>query len=404
LERREHILKTAFKLYRVLTAENPDPEKVRELFADKDDPHLIDALAHPQHSAAAKAVLGDIARERGLETGEDRLWAQDEAILYVPPFGERPAFEEALEAPIRWRRIHRVAKALAPALLVLGIWALIESSLARERAYQQAPRQANASRGHIPNAGGGFSFIGYVFIVGAPLVWLETGRVLWRSPRRILLLRPFQAKKLARPLRRFAKRNLSFTGLTFTLSDRYVKESRLEHILNMIPLSLSELVLLPLSFIPYFRQMKRYLYVKSGRSWNFLKRRLKQRTTLIHFWRASRQKPLSTRCSDTWWKSVVDLLMYSCEIIVVDLSWVKSGTEWELDKIDARDLEGKTVFVVSEPKHEHALEVVRHFWPGPEAPPPLFVFDNKGRVSDAEGLQKELARIVSDSHLWEEPN
>jgi hypothetical protein len=42
------------------------------------------------------------------------------------------------------------------------------------------------------------------------------------------------------------------------------------------------------------------------------------------------------------------MLMHSCEIVVVDLSWVKEGTAWELNELHQRALLTRCIFVAGE--------------------------------------------------------
>jgi len=74
--------------------------------------------------------------------------------------------------------------------------------------------------------------------------------------------------------------------------------------------------------------------------------------------------------------------------------------EWELNKIDERNLERKTVFIVAEDSAENALEVIAKFW-HLEAPPPLFVYNNRGKLLEHEGYEQAVAGIISQSHLWD---
>ena len=91
--------------------------------------------------------------------------------------------------------------------------------------------------------------------------------------------------------------------------------------------------------------------------------------------------------------------MYNSQVIIVDLSWVKSGTEWELGKIHARLLENKTLFVVAADKAEYAEGVIKQFWPD-GSPPPLHRYNAGGRVSDHDAYNRDMARITITSLLW----
>jgi len=245
--------------------------------------------------------------------------------------------------------------------------------------------------------------VAMALIIGGLLLWYIGSIFTWTRPCRTLLLRPFQAKKISKPLKRFTQKNLSFYGHTITLSDKYLKESFWAYVVSWLPTGPESIVAIPLFFIPAVRQFQRWIKVSSPRGYRFLKKRLARRFTMNLFWISSFNKLLKVKCSDVWWRQAVDLLMYSCQVIVVDVSWVKEGTEWELEKIDRRDLERKTLFIVSENAADNARAVIHRFWPHEEAPPPLYIYQNSGKLLDYEGYHREVARIISESHLWDGP-
>jgi hypothetical protein len=339
---------------------------------------LINALANPEHSEEARRILQALADERGLQSEAERGWAQTEESMYVAPFSRQPTFKDALAAPVRRRRLYRSLQLLMLIMIVVAIFVIIQE-------------------GGSDDAGG----IGFVLIGVGVALWYLGGIFSWLRSYRILLLRPFQSRKVSRSLKRFVRKNVSFNGHTFTLADKYVKESRFAYVISWIPRGLEDIVFIPLFFIPAIRQLRRWVNVRGPRSYRFLKKRLARRFTLNMFWLKSINKILKVRTADTWWKQCVDLLMYSCHLIVVDLSWVKQGTEWELAKIDRRDLERKTVFIAKEDAAEYAREVIAKFWPGTEAPPPLYVYLNSGKLLERESYARDVARIISESHLWD---
>lgn len=540
------------KTYRILKREAPDQEKVERRFGKLDDAALLDAIANPEHSEAARKILAGIAAGRSLDVSDARHWAQSEAALYVPPWGERPSLEEAMAAPRRRWRIYRGlqftvllcfvlavgacqlsersdaawlgriegAGLLAPgvmaewreasplmpesgrldaltlrdafladlratyvAVLAQSDWAYAdivadwsangisdgeiidqvnalpdappdflaeaktvalsaqvdalselieaESGPGGDTAVADQFRELDtllavelerlAERGHETadalfdelHAGPSLAELGerrnpyesawIALVLAGAFTWIVVIPVSWRRPYRVLLLRPFQAKKVSRSLRRFVRREVAFSGHVFTLADKYVKESRLLHYLNWIPRNPVELLMLPLYFLPPVRHLQRWLLVNDAGDYRFLRKRMARRKTLNMFWQNSFNKLLTVKASDTWWRQCVDLMMYSCHTIVVDLSWVKSGTEWELEKIDRRDLEQKTVLVVAEDAQAYAREVIARYWPSEEPPPPLHVYDTRGRLLDRQQWAKDFARTVSQSHLWSGP-
>ncbi len=197
--------------YRLLKKQEADREKIAKKFARKSDEKLLAAIANPEHSAAAREILQELASERGLQNEQTRGWVQTEESMYVAPFGRRPTLEQAMAAPGKRRRVYRTLQ-----VIMLLCWVLAFAAL-------RLPSEAEAS-----------SYFAALFIAGF-LTWYIGGVFSWLNPSRVLLLRPFQSKKLSIPLSRFVKKNLAFRGHITTLADKYMKESRLAFILMMIP-------------------------------------------------------------------------------------------------------------------------------------------------------------------------
>lgn len=369
--------------FRLLQTKEPDRAEVEALFAKRSNEMLLGAWANPDHSDRARRILAEMASARGLHGEEDDGWMMAESSMFVKPFGPKPTFEEALAAPGKRRRLYRTlqASALLPLVLLIVLIAMATSQ-------SQAP---DSTLNVV---------VFFGFLIGA-LAWCFGGIFSWTRPVRMLLLRPFQSRKVSGALKRFVRKNMAFHGHTFLLSDRYVKESKWIYIMSFVPRSPVDIAIILVFFIPYFRQLKPWLNVTNVRRYRFLQTRLQRRFTLNSFWIQSFRKLNRIKCSDTWWRQTVDLLMYNTQVIVVDLSWVKSGTEWELGKIHARQLENKTLFVVAADKAEYAQEVIRHFWPD-RSPPPLHQYDAAGRVANPDAYNRDMARIISTSHLWSE--
>jgi hypothetical protein len=95
------------KTLRLLKREQPDRAKVEELFASKSGDVLLAALANPEHSEEARKILQELADAHGLQSEDERGWAQTEESMHVAPFGRKPTFDEALSAATRRRRLYR---------------------------------------------------------------------------------------------------------------------------------------------------------------------------------------------------------------------------------------------------------------------------------------------------------
>ena len=187
----------------LLQDKHPNRAAVEQLFAEKSNEVLLGALANPDHSDEARQILTELVAARGLHGEEDDGWMMAEASMFVKPFGPKPTFDEALAAPGKRRRLYRTLQLLVVIPIVILLATLVLGDLAPE-----------LSLG-VDSQG----VLGFAMIVGV-LAWFFGGMYSWTRPVRMLLLRPFQSRKVSGGLKRFVRKNMAFHGHTFLLSDR----------------------------------------------------------------------------------------------------------------------------------------------------------------------------------------
>ena len=147
---------------------------------------------------------------------------------------------------------------------------------------------------------------------------------------------------------------------------------------------------------PLFRNSKRIAGVKNERTFQRLRRTLMRqvRPSLYSF--LSGEQAFNIRSTDEWWQDCIAMLMHSCEIVVVDLSWVKEGTAWELNELHQRALLTRCIFVAGEAGAGNlAATVAAHF--DSDTPPSVFLYGNDGRIvaADADQFSARLTRSVA---------
>ena len=188
--------------------------------------------------------------------------------------------------------------------------------------------------------------------LGAGALWV-LARMFRSRPARILLLRKFNNAEVDYRLRRFAKRYLSPLGHVYTLADKHFRRP----IFDIWPflLYLSPTVWVPILVLMPWDLIRGKLNgssaggrisIWSARQFRQFAERIADRVACNTQVMASRRGTIAVRTSDAWWQPVVKLLMLSADVIVVDLSDVASGTEWELDRLSELGLLDRTVFVV----------------------------------------------------------
>jgi hypothetical protein len=172
-------------------------------------------------------------------------------------------------------------------------------------------------------------------------------RAFWRSPDRILLLRPFGQGPVSHALKRLTRTHLAFRGFTFTLADAHLRHSLGVYALEHVPVDIGSLVLL--FHRPLFRRMHRYVFLTTRRDLALLRFRLRSRWRLGMFWQSwlgLSDRINKIRSSDELWRDCIDVLFDNCQVIVVDLSHAGPGTTWELEQLVRRGYQYKALFLV----------------------------------------------------------
>ncbi|MBI1340849.1 hypothetical protein GC169_11680 [bacterium] len=220
-----------------------------------------------------------------------------------------------------------------------------------------------------------------------------------REPARLLLLRKFNDKGIAKSVERVITSELRPFGHIVTLSDRFIRRSRWAWLGGMIPTNFLHAALivvwLPLRLI--LRQFNRARFgpaqVSSARDFINLAKRLRDRIGLNIEVAMTSKEAFIVQTSDAWWKHVVALLMNSSDVVVVDLSNVTSGTEWELERLDRLGLFGRAVLMAREDRVEAALAALNPF---PETHGrALHVYDKLGDMHDRNAFRDDMLSAMA---------
>ncbi len=244
---------------------------------------------------------------------------------------------------------------------------------------------------------GAYTLVGALIIVF--LIW-STFTLLRRQPARVLLLRKFNNKKLGKAMSNVITTELRPFGHVMTLSDKHIRRSKLAFLGNAIPTSIPHAILivfwLPLRIV--MRQFNRAkhgpVWVGSARNFRSLAQRLRDRMGLNLEVAWTKKEAFIVRTSDDWWKEVIALLMHASDVIVVDLSEVTSGTQWELERLDALGTWRDAVFIAHEDKEGAAAAALSEFeWEDPD----LFLYDKLGDMHDQALFRSTMLDIITHS-------
>ena len=223
-------------------------------------------------------------------------------------------------------------------------------------------------------------------ILMLPIIGL--GGVLGRNRVRILLLRPFARPRITLALKRVVTRNLGPLGPVFTLSDRNLKPNFLLTIIgyfSWIPLLLVGPLVRPSYMLARVWAEGRYLDLVNHLTAKF---RLGAMSFVIG------NQAFSLRSTDAWWQSVMDLLMNSSEIIVMDVSHVGKGSAWEIHAIEQWGLLGKCIFVVEEQGLQEGKAAIEGLLPR-ALQPELLIYNQSGVFGDRAKLRSVLEGAVA---------
>lgn len=190
--------------------------------------------------------------------------------------------------------------------------------------------------------------------------------LLWRSPDRILLLRPFGEAHISRALKRFNRATLAYRGFTFTLADKHLKDSFGAYVLAHVPLDFGSLA--TVLYRPLFRRIHRYQLVRKPGDLAILQLRLRSRWRLTAFWQSwlgLTDRINKFRSSDQHWQDCIRIMLENCQVIVVDVTRAGEGTSWEIEEVYRRGLAYKTIFMVVDEENEtrSAIELLTRIAP-----------------------------------------
>jgi hypothetical protein len=407
------------KTYRVLTSESVSPAVIHKRFAIKETVDLLRAVHNPDHSAAAIQALKALLHAEGLTEEQIQAFRLSDD-LDVLPVVKTPSVEAALRRPTRWRAIYRGIQVVSLVFIVSSYYAeryevkvrqakvdeLIKKGVISQQEYRAlrlSGRQPFSDTDELNKVilanrlarseDAPSSVLSMSLLWTAILLFGPVKLAAWSWPARILLLRPFDARDVSKSLYWLIRRNVSFSGHVFTLADYQLKESFLLYLISFVPLSPEGLWMLLL--YPWSKKARRWIHVKNASDFQALKERLESRWLLNTFWTNSlSDKIRKVRTVDRWWQRCIDLLATNCDVILVDLSVVKSGTRWELLKIRNENLEAKCIFIIQKEQLEMGRRVLAEYWPV-EALPEVHAYGEKGRLDNGDAFVNCFANALA---------
>lgn len=184
---------------------------------------------------------------------------------------------------------------------------------------------------------------------------LYTVMLGWRmKPARVLLLRRFNDPEIGRSIERMSRRSLKPYGHVFTLADKHFRRSIIAPFFSWFSfnpfLLVWRIVNIPIALVTRLSDRSRAgpILVKDARDFRNFARRLIDRYGLNLEMERTQRKAIAVRTSDGWWQHVVLMLMHAADVIVVDITEVAAGTEWELETMLQERVGERVLFVARE--------------------------------------------------------
>ncbi len=202
---------------------------------------------------------------------------------------------------------------------------------------------------------------------------------------RILLLRPFGQRRLSIGLRRVIVRQFGIFGNVFTLSDRnYRPNLILDGIMWLVNVSF-------LVLGPVFRPSPRGAWIKNERTFLKFARSLHKRG-----WQNFRSfivgdQACNIKTHNEWWRLCIDLMMNSSELIIMDVSHVGAGSEWEIVHLDRRGFLRDCIFMAQEGYEAVGVEKLSQILEARRMPR-VFLYRPSGEFLEPDELNAEIQR------------
>jgi len=347
-------------------------QQQQEVASTLTDTDLLWVHYLPDHRNEAKAIVRNELNRRGYLDEDVRQWMPAAGAITVPPAYRTTLSHKAYLNLSRlravWSKAFRLI--LAAAFVILLVAGSVELSYSPPKGLDDAPwdeQRAFFGNEYVTDvyfaSHRGFS----IFFIGLYAVSVFAGMLFSRRSMRVLLLRPFGDRRMTKPLKKFVVKTLGTFGYVFTLSDRTYRPNLFLTLLLFLPIQGLDLFVL-LFLTPLIHNSTRIATVKNERKYRRLQRFLLRRfrPSFISF--LSEGQAFNIRCTEPWWKPCILTLMHSSEVIVVDLSSVKSGTDWELQQLRARGLLRKCVFVVADSYGHTGATLLERYFEGHDLP------------------------------------
>ena len=362
-------------------------DAVRKELAQKDAGWLWAASVQPAHSPEGRRAAAEALKAKA-----------DASVLpplYVPGFVDRDAASQIVSRSFGMRyQVADLLRWVFVICLIIAIPALFIGSVLQEK--------------DTATETGPFLGLYYLFAVFGSLAFLvRRYLIVFRMhPARVLFLRKFNNRKLAKGFKHFSKKQVRPFGHLILLSDRNLKVGwawwfmQRFYLLASQPIELVIIFVFDILLIPYVLICRNFNAIFFGppnasraRDFRTLPKALRRR-----WWMNVQTQRyaigLYLRCSDDWWKSVVEVFMLSSDVILLDVTSIAGGAEWEIDTITRLGLWSRVVVIREADKAASPItnaavaKAIGEYNCGPH------IYHVSGKLDDVDGFRSDVRTAI----------
>jgi hypothetical protein len=359
-------------------------ERQRFVASKMNDEELLWSIFLPEHRDTAKRVVAEELNRRGILSEHFSRWIPSGFRLPIPmgAYSLIDMYDEIINRRLLFYKIIRVISVSTIACLVVGV-------IVGDDVPDEMNEDIPSLERYFGSAIWAYTYYGLfhfymiffaIALIGGLLIFpLFVGQSF-----RIVLLRPFGEKVLTRSLRRFLLFEMAGRGNIFTLSDKNFKPNFIVTVLGLIGW--------PFIFLvnPIFRGSRRVGRIKNDKTFYKLAKFIASPIGIRVSNGISCGQAFNIQCKDSWWKCCVSLLLDTSDIVLVDLSKVKHGTEWEIEEIVRRNLVYRCLFVAAQDGGESAREVLARYFGSIATGIAIYLYDRHGMPCDQKGFRGRL--------------
>lgn len=344
-----------------------------------DTEHLFWGLKLSDHTAKSRNLIVAELHRRGVSDVQISNWMPQAAQITSISCAAVPSSTAKCRRIERQRRkCFSVYRLLAFPLFILIVMSTCTTTSDQMLWVEPFGREP----GHAPLIPGAEDIavvlVYLMILVSSVAVFTERQRSL-----RLLLLRPFGRPKLTRALRKVVINQLGPIATTYTLSDR---DYRPGFFLMIFDRSTD---LWRTAVGALYRPSRLLMNVRNERTFLNLARVLPHvigpsfKTFVVG------DQALRIKATNDWWQLVIDMLMHSVDLIVMDISDIGWGSSWEILQLSRRGLERNCIFICQEGYDQRGLNALRQL-DSDFDPERFYIYTAEGRFKNISAFDSKM--------------